>query len=102
LSTFHHDAAIDPDTSKPQVIINYNHNLVTVPVLRTREEVDRHLTFITDVIVDAADTSIPKFSPMPLTLQPPPDHILKIIALRNNWKNRWYRTRDRQAKVVVN
>ncbi|MGR0317696.1 hypothetical protein, partial [Klebsiella pneumoniae] len=63
---------------------------------------DRHLTFITDVIVDAADTAIPKYSPMPLTLQPPPEHILKLIAMRNNWKNKWYRTRDRQAKVVVN
>lgn len=76
--------------------------LSAVPILRTKSEIDAYVEFFTATVRKAADTAIPKFRPLPPALRPPPDHILELIALRNKWKNKWYRTRDNEVKVVVN
>lgn len=88
----------DWDLYKAQVY----HELSTVPTLRTKHDVDDYIQFLTTTIKRAADTAIPKFRPLPPSLRPLPDHILKLITLRNKWKNKWYRTRDHEVKTVVN
>lgn len=76
--------------------------LPQITPLRTMREVDDSIAVFSQIITDAANASIPKFAPLPPCLKRPPKHIMDVIALRHTWINRWHRTRDRQAKRIVN
>nr|XP_014272872.1 uncharacterized protein LOC106678687 [Halyomorpha halys] len=77
-------------------------NIPNITTLSSPQDISTAIGILQQTIRDAANTSIPTFTPTPIHLRTPPQHILTLIKQRNNIKNCWYRTKDQTYRPIIN